>query len=168
MLLGLPSSTFPEIPRRFFQVGYFSLNNFQSPEANLPHVTPFKHSAPDPSGLDSLRPFFFFFFFFILSCTNVFILRGVYIWNIRFFFLVSHLLALHRYNKFFLFFSLFFFSLSLPHSFLLYGPPEVCVSCMPSDGFQATEVTKGTTARKTNLRLREPRGISMRTFFISI
>ena len=154
MLLGFYSSTFPEIPRRVFQVGYFSLNNFQSPEANLPHATPFKHSAPDPSGLDSLHPFFFF-----LSCpAPMYLCWEVCTYGTLDFFLISHLLTLHRYNKFFLFFSLFF-SLSLPYSFLPYGPPEVCV---------CAEVTKGTTVRKTNLRPREPGGISMRTFFISI
>ena len=45
---------FLEIPRMPLQVGYFPLKILQSPEANLPHATPFKHSVPDPLCQDSL------------------------------------------------------------------------------------------------------------------
>ena len=43
---------------------------------------------------------------------------------------------------------------------------ELCVICMPFDGFQATVFTKATTATKTDLCPRVPGGIPMTAFFI--
>ena len=40
---------FHEIPRSAFEVGYYTLKGFQSPEANLHHALLFKPSASDPS-----------------------------------------------------------------------------------------------------------------------
>ena len=83
--------------------------------------------------------------------------------------LISQLLVLHSYNKVLLYF-LSFFSLSLSPSFFLtsWTHPESCVTCVPINGLQATEVTKATTVTMTDLWPREPRGISVRAFFISI
>ena len=74
-LVGLPSSTFLKYQEGPYQVGYFSLKGFQSPEATLPDATAFKHSAPDPSCADSLLQFF------IYSCRYVFLNIFVYICN---------------------------------------------------------------------------------------
>ena len=59
VLVGFPSSTFLKYQEVPFQVGYFFLKGFQSPEANLPHANPVKHSAPDPLCHDSLLPFLY-------------------------------------------------------------------------------------------------------------
>ena len=48
-------------------------------------------------------------------------------------------------------------------------PPEVCVCCLPIKGFQATEVTKPTTATKTALLLGGARrGLCESFLFISL
>lgn len=50
------SSAFLKYQQVPFQVGYFSLKDSQSLEANLPPATLFKHLAPHPSCHDNLLP----------------------------------------------------------------------------------------------------------------
>ena len=56
---GSPSPGFGKYQERPFHVGSFSLKVFQSPEANVGHVSLFKPSSPHPSCHASLLPFLY-------------------------------------------------------------------------------------------------------------
>ena len=78
MLIWLLSTIVLEYQEVPLQVGYFSLKAIHSPEANLTHAIPFKHSAPNPCH-DSILPFITY------TYTYAFRKIGVYIWNYWFF-----------------------------------------------------------------------------------
>ena len=69
-----------------FQVGYFSLKGFQSPEANLPHATPFNTQILTHHVMAA-------FFLFYIYCFCGFMTIGVYVCN--YFFLIFQLLFLN-------------------------------------------------------------------------
>lgn len=164
MLGGFSSSIFLKYQELPFQVGYFSLEGFQSPEINLrPNHS--HHSSPNHCVMTA-------FFFLRYASTYVLMKIGVYIWNHGFFFLIFQLLFLHSYNKaLILFFLSYCLSVSLACSSFLFltllTAPEACRGCRPINGLQATEDTKHTTAEQMDLLSREPGGISVRAFFIS-
>lgn len=165
MLGGFSSSIFLKYQELPFQVGYFSLEGFQSPEINLRPNHSHQTLISEPLCHDSIL------LFEICQHLCTYEDRCVYMepWI---FFLIFQLLFLHSYNKaLILFFLSYCLSVSLACSSFLFltllTAPEACRGCRPINGLQATEDTKHTTAEQMDLLSREPGGISVRAFFIS-